>query len=283
MNKSDYKGQVAVVTGAASGIGKGIAERCAEMGMKLSLGDFNSKALGEFEKELKAKGVEVITSVIDVTDLDQFKAFADKTIKHYGSVKLFFNNAGVTTVGNVLEMSMKDWRWVFDVNFFGVIHGLKAFVPFMKKQNMENGVIFTASAAAFLTSPNSPVYGASKHAVLALAEQLNVQLQKDNSASKAFVLCPGYVKTNLHLAVESRPEVTAIDTKVETYYESEEFKNRRKLLINSVQAGVTVDEVIDILFKGIEEDKFCILTSEAYIPKASGRTTDLVTGKRPTP
>ena len=278
---SDYKGQVAVITGAASGIGKGIALRCADMGMKLALADFNGKALGEFEKELKDRGVEVISSIFDVADLDQYKAFADKTINHYSSVKLFFNNAGVTTVGNVLEMSMKDWRWVFDVNFFGQIHGLKAFVPFMMKQDMESGVINTASAAAFLTSPNSPVYGCSKHAALALAEQLNIQLQNDKSKCKAFVLCPGYVATNLHLAVESRPEDTIIDTKTETYYESDEFKARRKILIDSVKAGVTVDEVVDILFKGIEEDKFYIITSEAYGPKINARNDLIVAGRRP--
>jgi NADP-dependent 3-hydroxy acid dehydrogenase YdfG len=280
INLSDYKGQVAVITGAASGLGRGISLRCADMGMKLSLADIDSANLEAFEKELKVRGVEVISSVVNVTDYDQFEAFASKTINHYGVVNMFFNNAGVSAPGNVWTQPLKDWRWVFDVNFFGQVHGIKAFVPFMIKQDIECSIINTASAAGLLISVSSPVYGCSKHAAVALSEFLNLQLQTEKTKVKAFVFCPGFVATNIHKSGEKRPADT-LDPKDEAYYKSEEYFARAKTSEANVTVGISVEEAVNILFKGMEEDKFYIITHPGYREKIDARNSNIIAGRRP--
>jgi NADP-dependent 3-hydroxy acid dehydrogenase YdfG len=266
----DYKGKVAVITGAANGIGRELAKQCAANGMKLSLGDIDAVNLAEVEKEMKATGTEVISSVLDVRKFDEFDAFAKKTIEHYGAVDLFFSNAGVAVVGTIWLMSEEDWKWGLETNVMGLVHGIKAFVPFMISQDRECRIINTASIGGLITSPNSPNYIASKHAAVALTEVLSRQLQDWGTKVKASVFCPGFIVTDLHNSERHRPPELKNDPN-DPYYHSPDFAAKTQRMAEQVLGGIQLPDAINRLFKGLEAGKLHILTHPEYKPLVAAR------------
>lgn len=267
---TQYKGKVAVITGAANGIGRELAKSAAAKGMKLSLADIDAENLKSLIEELSDQGAEVISSIFDVGNYEDMQAFAKKTFTTYGTVDYFFNNAGVAVVGNIWSMSMKDWKWGFDTNVMGLVHGIKSFIPAMLEQDKEARIINTASVAGLLISPNSPVYVASKHAAVALSEVLNMQLQLTGAKVKASVYCPGFIATDLHNSDRHRP-AELINDPNETYYQSDDYKTKRQAMVDSVTTGIPVQEAVEMLWKALEEDKFYILTHPQYKPIIEGR------------
>jgi NADP-dependent 3-hydroxy acid dehydrogenase YdfG len=280
---TEYKAKVAVITGAANGIGRGLAIKCADMGMKLALGDIDAGKLDEFEQELKARGVEVISSAFNVAKLEEMEEFAAKVIDSYGAVDLFFNNAGVAVVGNIWNMPMRDWNWAFDINVYGIIHGIRAFVPFMIGQDKDCIIVNTASSAGLLIATNSPAYVASKHAAVALTEVLNMQLQVEKAKLRSFVLCPGFVLTNLAKAEENRPQEYDKDAADDAYYQGEDYINKTQTMIGKVEKGIPVEVCVDRIFKAIENDNFYIITHNWCKPAVETRAREIVEGKRPMP
>ncbi len=266
----DYTGKVAVITGAANGIGRELARQCAIKGMKLSIGDIDAANLAEIEKDLKSTGAEVISSSFDVRKFDEFDAFAKKTIEHYGAVDLFFNNAGVAVVGTIWSMSEEDWKWGLEVNVMGLFHGVKAFIPFMISQDKDCRIINTASIGGLITSPNSPNYIATKHAAVALTEVLARQLQDQETKVKASVYCPGFIVTNLHNSELHRPQELKNDPN-DAYYNSPDFAAKTQRMAEQVLGGIQLPEAINRLFKGIEADKLHILTHPEYRPLIEAR------------
>ncbi|MDR1159820.1 MAG: SDR family NAD(P)-dependent oxidoreductase, partial [Syntrophomonadaceae bacterium] len=123
----DYQGKVAVITGAASGVGRGLSLYCASIGMKLALGDINGDKLKELEKELRNQTSDVLTYVFDVSKDQEFKTFAEKTIAEFNAVDIFFNNAGVSVPGEIWSLPAREWEWVMDVNVLGPVNGIRAF------------------------------------------------------------------------------------------------------------------------------------------------------------
>ncbi|MEE3328151.1 MAG: SDR family NAD(P)-dependent oxidoreductase, partial [Myxococcota bacterium] len=130
----DFKGKAAVITGAASGIGRGLARQCAAEGMKIALADIDEEGLDGLSRELIEKGASVEVFVTDVRDFNSVEKLARSSQAAFGSLHLVFNNAGVMLGGYAWERSEDDWRWVFDVNFFGVVNGLRAFMPVLLEQ-----------------------------------------------------------------------------------------------------------------------------------------------------
>ena len=266
----DYKGKVAVITGAASGIGHELAKQCATRGMKLSLGDIDAANLAEVEKEIRSTGAEVITAVLDVRKLDEYNAFAQKTIAHYGAVDLFFSNAGVAVVGTIWLMSEQDWQWGFETNVMGLVHGIKAFVPFMMSQDRECRIINTASIGGLIISPNSPNYIAGKHAAVALTEVLARQLQDAGTKLKASVFCPGFIVTDLHNSDRHRPPELRNDPD-DPYYHSPDFAVKTQRMADQVLGGIQLPDAINRLFKGLEAGRLHILTHPEYKPVVAAR------------
>src|SRR4030042_422123 len=181
----DFKGKVAVVTGGASGIGWGRAERCAKEGMKVVIADVEEKALKEAEKTLKAGGAEVIAVRTDVSKITDVEALAQKTLDAYGGVHLLFNNAGGNTNISmrqaVCENSIADWEWMIGVNLWGVIYGVKTFLPIMFKQKTDCHIVNTSSMEALLLEPQLVLYAATNSGILAVSEGLYIQLKEKNS------------------------------------------------------------------------------------------------------
>jgi len=144
---NEFEGKVAVITGAASGIGRAIADRCAKEGIKVVLADIEQEALDQAAIELEDLGATVLVVQTDVSDHNEVETLVQKTLDKFGAVHLLFNNAGVVVGGAVWEQSLADWQWILGVNLWGVIHGIRAFVPIMLKQDTECHIVNTASGA----------------------------------------------------------------------------------------------------------------------------------------
>ena len=203
----DFAGKVAVVTGAASGIGRGLAERFAREGMQVVLADVQADALDATVGELQAQHLDVIGVQADVSRLDQVEALRDRALERYGKVHVLCNNAGVAADWGaaIWETTANEWEWTLGVNLYGVIHGVRAFVPLMIAQGEEGHVVNTSSIHGFSTGPGSPTYAASKHAVTRITEGLFYDLAGRDSRVNCSLLCPADVATDLDLAARNRP------------------------------------------------------------------------------
>ena len=154
----EFKDKVAVITGAASGIGRALADRCVQEGMKVVLADVEVEALTKTEESMKAAGATVLAVRTDVSQAGDVEALAEKTLEAFGAVHLLCNNAGVATEAAVWESTIAEWEWVMGVNLWGVIHGVRVFVPVMLAQDTECHVVNTASMAGLISGPGLGVY-----------------------------------------------------------------------------------------------------------------------------
>jgi short-subunit dehydrogenase len=190
----DWRGRRAVVTGAASGIGRAFAQILADRGAELVLCDVNDDALAEVADGLRRRGAPVHTAQVDVSDAAAFAVFAEQTFAA-GPVHLLVNNAGVAVAGRMVDTSPADWRWVVDVNLLGVVHGCHAFLPGLLVQRDKAAIVNVSSASAFGGVPAMGAYAATKAAVLSLSETLRAEL--DPASVSVHCVCPGFVPTNL--------------------------------------------------------------------------------------
>ena len=201
----EFGGRVAVVTGGASGIGFSLASAFAAEGMKVVLGDIEAPALDEAVAKLTATGAEVIGVRTDVSDAAQVQALADAAVARFGAVHVLCNNAGVGAGGLSWEAPLDTWEWVLGVNLWGVIHGLRSFVPILMQQP-EAHVVNTASVAGLVAGPFMGPYNASKHAVVALSETLHHEMALMAPHVHVSVLCPGWVQTRIAESARNRPD-----------------------------------------------------------------------------
>jgi NAD(P)-dependent dehydrogenase (short-subunit alcohol dehydrogenase family) len=199
-------GRVAVVTGAASGIGLALATRFAGEGLRVVMADVEAPALAEAADLLSGRGAEVLPVVTDVSVGSQVEALRDRALEAFGAVHVVCNNAGVSGgFGRpVWELSEREWQWVIDVNLWGVIHGVRAFVPTLLEQDAGH-VVNTASMAGLTTGFLGP-YSVTKHGVVALSEGLHFQLAQRTPSVGVSVLCPGWVRTRIGESERNRPQ-----------------------------------------------------------------------------
>ena len=206
----ELTGRVAVVTGAASGIGFALASAFAAEGMQVVLADVEAPALDDAVAKLAAGGADVLGVRTDVSDGAQMQALADAAVDRYGAVHVLCNNAGVGGGGLSWEAPLATWEWVLGVNLWGVIHGVRAFVPILMRQP-EAHVVNTASVAGLVAGPFMGPYNASKHAVVALSETLHHEMGIMAPQVKVSVLCPGWVRTRIADSARNRPGGPADD------------------------------------------------------------------------
>jgi len=201
----DLAGRVAVVTGGASGIGLALAARLAAAGMRLVLADVEAGALDAAVDGLRSDGAEVLGVLTDVADADQVEALAAATVAAFGTAHLVCLNAGVAAGGVSWELPERTWRWVVDVTLWGVVHGVRSFVPRLVAQGSGH-VLVTASIGGLIGSPGMAPYSATKHAVIGIAESLREDLRLAGSPVGVSVLCPGFTRTRMNDSGRSWPE-----------------------------------------------------------------------------
>ncbi len=275
----NLSGKVAVVTGAASGIGKSLAESFLREGMRIVLSDIDEKALEMVTNQLKNKGGDVIRVITDVSDPDSVNNLAERTIEKYKRVDILCNNAGVGFGnGAVWENSIQDWNWVLGVNLMGTIHGIKTFVPIMEKQNTKCHIINTSSSAGIGIGAGSSPYAVSKHGVVALSESLFNDLSMRGSMIGVSVLCPGFVNTNILDPLRSRPERFGTYIPVSQPSQAAMIDGAFKYAIEN---GLDPDVVADKAVKGIKEGQFYILTHPEVYDMAKARCESILENRKP--
>ena len=273
----EFKGKVAVITGAASGIGLGIAERCVSEGMKVVLADIDEANLTKAETELKTRGGTVLGVRTDVSKRSDVELLAHHALDAFGQVHLLVNNAGVAAGGAPWEATWNDWEWVIGVNLWGVIHGVKVFTPLMLAQNTECHIINTSSTAGLIVGSGSAPYGVTKHAVVALSECLYLSLQQRNSLVKVSVLCPGLVRTNIANAERQRP----VELRNEPVTMTPEMQAGLAAFKAIIEAGMPPLQVADVVFDAINKEQFYILPHPEWTEVIQLRTDKLLRMENP--
>ena len=255
----DFKDKVAVITGAASGIGYGLAERAAKEGMKVVLAGINENTLKKAENEIKKTDTTTLVVKTDVSKAEDVKNLAEKTLDAFGAVHLLFNNVGVSTGKGTMiwEDTLADWKWVLNVNLWGVIHGLYVFLPIMVNQNEEGHIVNTASIGGLVSSGMLVPYGVSKAAIIALSENLDVQLKESKIPIGITVLCPGAVRTRINDAERNRPvELTDEFEQPKT----EKQKHIEEIFANLNEQGMAPQELASLVFDAIRKNKLYLLS-----------------------
>ncbi|MBL8150238.1 MAG: SDR family NAD(P)-dependent oxidoreductase [Blastocatellia bacterium] len=273
----EFKDKVAVVTGGASGIGRAIVEKCLKEEMKVVIADVEEKVLRKTEQELKAEGGKLLAVVTDVSKASDIEALADKTLEAFGSADLLCNNAGVGGGTTIWESSLSDWEWVMGVNLWGVIYGVRTFVPIMLEQGREAHIVNTASMAGLINHANTGIYNLTKHAVVSLSETLHHELAERNSKVKVSVLCPGLVKTQILDSARNRP--ANIENPLQM---SAEEQKRYQAWSQALQNSMPPEKIADAVMQAVREEKFYILTHQKMKPMIEARMQEILQERNPT-
>ncbi|HYV56179.1 MAG TPA: SDR family NAD(P)-dependent oxidoreductase [Candidatus Nitrosopolaris sp.] len=275
----EFKGRVAVVTGAASGIGLALAERFAAEGMKVVMADVEEGALRTAERAVKARGASTLAVRTDVTRAADVDALARKALDAFGAVHVVCNNAGV---GGDFRLSwqqtLENWQWVLGVNLWGVIHGIRTFVPIMLQQDTEGHVVNTASMAGHVSLPLGAVYHASKFAVVTISESLHHELAMVGAKVKASVLCPGFVSTNIMTSERNRPAELRVPEQPLTEAE----QALRASYEGLVSSGLPPATVAGRVLEAIRDERFYVFPHPEILAAVRARMLNILEQRNPT-
>lgn len=272
----EFRNKVAVVTGAASGIGRAMAERFAREGMRVVLADIEKDALDETAHQISHLGADTLAVVTDVSSAYSVEALAHATLGRFGGVHVVCNNAGVgSPPGPIWERTIADWEWVLGANLWGVIHGIRVFVPILLRQGGEGHIVNTASMAGLLSSPYLGIYNATKHAVLTMSETLFAELALAGSQVKVSVLCPGFVKTGIGESERNRTD----DQPAATPSNPAIVEGIRNL----IAAGIPPEQVAERVFEAVRDEQLYILTHPEFKPMIRAWYENVAEERNPNP
>jgi len=264
----------AVVMGAGSGIGRALAVAFGAAGAQVAIADVETRALQETAAMVRATGATVLAQVVDVRDADPVRAFAAAVDAELGGADILCNNAGVFAGGTIWERPIADYEWVMGVNFYGVVHGIQAFVPGMIERGRPGHIVNTSSMAGLFAGAFSSAYSCSKFAVVALSESLAGELAAAGAPIGVTVLCPGAVRTGIHESIRNRPESERTAPSPSSDFVDE-------MLTNTTQAGLDPTEVAPMILDAIRANRFLQFTHEVYADALRVRTDELLRGVVP--
>ena len=273
----DLGGKTAVITGGASGIGLAIAHRLIREQMKVALIDIEEGPLAAAERALGEAGGDVLAVRADVASGAEMERAAGEVFGRFGVAHVIVNNAGVGGgTGPTWKLSEADWDWSLNVNLKGVIHGIRLFVSRLVESGEEGHVVNTASMAGLTSTPWLAPYTAAKHAVVALSECLAKDLQLAGSGVGVSVLCPGFVRTHIHLSERNRPAELKDRNPGRATDE-----NLGSVFRTLVESGKPVDEVADAVVSAIHARRFYVLTHPEMKPAIEHRLRDILEERQP--
>ena len=276
----DLTDRVAVITGGASGMGRAFAQRFAEAGMKVVVADVEAPPLEEAVDQLSDFGAEAIGTVCDVSDHSAVLELKHRTEEAFGPAQLVCLNAGVGAGGTLAETTLSDWKWVVDVNLWGVVHGVDVFLPGLRERN-EGHIVFTSSVAGHYSFPRLGPYAATKYGVVAIAETLHAELREEDSAVGVTCLCPGLVSTNIFDSERNRPEILTNPT---PNAPPEEELAMREAFLEWVRANALApSEVAEMVHRSVLNRTFWLFTDEEHLPAITARHAAIVREEDPPP
>src|SRR4051795_163141 len=266
-------GRVAVVTGAASGIGRALAQTFAREGSAVVIADRDAENAEAAAAGVREDGGEALAVTVDVSDADAVERLAATTIDRYGRVDVLCNNAGVSTFNLMRDQTLEEWKWVFDVNFWGVVHGLRAFLPIMREQGTPGHVVNTASIGGLLTGAAiiGP-YCATKAAVVSVSETLAQELAIDETPIGVSVLCPSSVDTRMMESDRTRPAALGLEQRTEM---AEAWHGAIRDGLTG-PTGQPPAQVADRVLQAIRNGEFWIITHDDLLPTVRDRVTGML-------
>jgi NAD(P)-dependent dehydrogenase (short-subunit alcohol dehydrogenase family) len=271
--------RVAVVTGAASGIGLALAERFAAEGMRVVMADVEADALDRAAAAVRTTARAVLPVRVDVAHAEDVERLAHETYAAFGGAHVVCNNAGVAVIGAVHEHSLADWQWVIGVNLWGVIHGVRAFVPRMLAGGDEGHIVNTASMAGLTTAPFMAVYDVTKHGVVALSEAMYKEFEATGAPLGVSVVCPGLINTNIMRSARNRPPELADEGKAGPAAQA-----FGQALGDRLATGYPPAEVAEQVVQGIREKRFYVVPAQPEVRQAATlRAQDIIELRNPTP
>jgi NAD(P)-dependent dehydrogenase (short-subunit alcohol dehydrogenase family) len=272
-----FKDKVAVITGAASGIGRGLARHCADEGIQIVLADVDERGLAELLEQLVANGGRAIAVPTDVSDLGEVERLRDAALGAYGAVHLVFNNAGVLLTGYAWERTAEDWEWVLGVNLWGAINGVRAFMPLLIRQGEPAHMVNTASVGGLLAGPLLGPYTVSKYGIVGLSETVHLELSTLDVPVGISCLCPGAVSTGIMDADRNRP-----DSLSPTTPQGEGFEQMvDEAMRSGIEEGMGPDELARVVFAAIRAGQFWILSEAIYDDPIRDRAESIIAGHGP--
>jgi len=275
----ELRDRVAVVTGAASGIGRAMARRFAREGMRVVLADVEEAALVRTETELRREGATTLAVPTDVSRAADVEALARRTVEAFGAVHVLCNNAGVVAGGLFWERSVADWEWVLGVNLWGVIHGCRVFVPIMLGQDADAHIVNTASMAGLVSGPFNAIYNVAKHGVVTLSESLHHELTLLGARIRVSVLCPGWVSTQIFDAERNRPAHLRVTEPARPPTDQEHMLE--EMARQMLASGLDPERVAELVVAAIREERFYVLTHPEWKALVRTRMEDILGDRVP--
>ncbi len=278
----EFAGKVALITGAANGIGKALATRCAQEKMSVVLADIDEEALQNICAELESEGATVLAVPTDVSQAAAVESLAKKTWSAFGGVHLLCNNAGICANASrpIWKGTLADWSWSLGVNIWGLIHGIRTFVPLMLEQEAESHIVNTASASGLICVPQFGIYQTTKHAVVAISETLYHELTLMQAPVKVSVLCPGAVKTEF-LDGEHRHRPQDLQNTTDEIENNPINPQFDQILRQGVENGMEATAVAEHMFEALKTNQFYIFTHPELQFAIQLRFDDILQARNP--
>ena len=276
----EFEGKVAVITGAASGIGRALTEKCIAEGMHVVMADIEESVLNTVSTELQATTNNKVLPVVTNVALESaLQNVLKEAVDNFGGVQLLFNNAGVGGGGNAWTATQRDWDWVMGVNLWSVIYGLRVFVPQMISQDTPCHIVNTASVAGLIGGSTNALYSVTKHGVVALTENLYRDLHNENTQIGCSVLCPGFVNTNIFDSGRNRPD--DLQNQVAATAPTAEDEQRIAMFREVLEQGMQPEDIAEVVFDGIRNDRLYVLSHDHFTDMIKLRAHNITKGNNP--